>query len=143
MIRIDGPDFDALARKLDQAGRNLDREIGQAVDKELGTLPEAVVSSAFRILPKRGGLAALVAGRVNVQKARGASSVTIFSVGQKGLKELRKLDGGSVRHPVHGNRKKWVTQAVPSKFWTRPVKERALASKKALKALLNKIASEI
>lgn len=143
MIHIDGPDFDALARKLEQAGRNLDREIGDAVDKGLGTLPEAVRASALRILPHRGGLASIVAGRVNVQKKRASNSLTVFSVGQKGLKELRKLDAGAVRHPVWGNRRNWVGQQVPPKFWTRPVKERANASEKAVKALLTKIANDI
>lgn len=143
MITISGPDFEAMARKLEAAGRSLDREIGRTVDDELGTLPEAVQASALRILPHRGGLAALVASKVKVQKRRGSNSINVFSTGVAGLKELRRLDAGSVRHPVFGNRGAWVGQAVNAKFWTRPVKERGDAIYKALKELLTKIADGI
>lgn len=140
---IDGPDFDALAQRLSTAGTNLDRIIGETVDRELGTLPEAVRASALRTLPSSGGLNQRVAGRVRPQKRASAREVTVFAVGSKGLKELAALDRGKLRHPVYGNREAWVSQSVPRKFWTRPLLERADAIKRAVKARMKRLADEI
>lgn len=31
--------------------------------------------------------------------------------------DLRSINAGKVRHPVYGNRRKWVLQSVPAGFW--------------------------
>lgn len=139
----------SLDRKLAAAARRIDPTIRQTVEKELTPLPDEVAASALRILPKRGGLAKRTADRVIPKQQRKPGSVEVFVVGKSGLKELVRLDRGSVRHPVHANPNKtrdewrWVNQPVNKGFWTRPTQLRADEIKVAVEAALDKLADGI
>lgn len=77
-----------------------------------------------RILPRRGGLAARVAGaRFTVDEVRGAGSAAGIRLTVAGDLDLEALDAGTVHHPVHGNRRVWVTQRVPAGWLTKAVEE--------------------
>jgi hypothetical protein len=136
----------ALERKLERlAGGELKRTVMDAIAKEIEPLPDAVRKSALDILPKRGGLNRVVAGQV-VTEQKTPNSVKVFMVGKKRMRELLRLDRGLVRHPVYADpaktRKqwKWVNQAVPQRFWSRPVKQREDAIKAAVRAAVDELA---
>jgi len=66
-------------------------------------------------LPRRGGLAALVARTATVTTSSSTSGPKVgvrIKARRRGLKgpSLRRLNAGTVRHPVYGNPKKWVSQ---------------------------------
>jgi hypothetical protein len=143
-VRFGGADQLArLESNLLKASLQVGQTIARTVEKELVPLPEMVRDSALKILPRKGGLNRLVADRVVPNQRRQTNSVLVFATGRQGLKGLRFIDRGKVRHPVHGNREKWVTQTVPKRFWTRPVGLREDEIKKAVKAALDALTKEI
>jgi hypothetical protein len=138
-----------LERKLERlAGGEFQRSVMASIAKEMEPLPEAVRQSALDILPKRGGLNRLVASQV-ITEQKNPDSVKAFMVGRKRMRELLRLDRGLVRHPVYADPKKtrkqwkWVNQAVPQRFWTRPVKQREDAIKAAARAAMDELARKL
>jgi hypothetical protein len=85
-----------------------------------------VRESARSTLPRRGGLAERVAEQPYVVRTSlvGKSGGRV-SIQGKGMKELRDIDAGRVRHPVYGNRGVWVQQKVTPGFFSTPIKKKA------------------
>lgn len=57
--------------------------------------------------------------------------------------DLNKIDGGTVRHPVFGNRNAWVEQSVPANFWTDAMATAGPAAKTAVIAAVDTAIAEI
>jgi hypothetical protein len=111
----------------ENASRELKQQLDDATDEQLERVKADVRSSASSELPHRGGLAAQVAGgTLKVDRSgEGASlSMSVTKAGGKQM-DLRALDAGRLRHPVHGVwRRNTPTQRVRSGWWSRPI-ERA------------------
>jgi len=75
-------------------------------------LKAAARYGARRRLPTRGGLAERVAeSKFGVRVTSSGKRTGVRVVGRSGY-DLQGLDEGLVRHPVFGNRKRWVSETV-------------------------------
>lgn len=134
----------ALAAKLKAEGngdlrKELLREIRGSAKK---AIPD-VRQSAFRTLPKRGGLAKRVGDQAfGVQTRLSGSSASVRLAG-KGMKELRDIDRGHLRHPVFGDREKWKAQAVTPGFFTNAIARRAPSIRKDIEKAMGGIARKV
>jgi hypothetical protein len=119
-------DFLKLSKALKAAGRT---ELRKELNKRLRAaakplIPEAR-AEARRTLPQAGGLADLVArAPMRVQVRTGQQAGVRIVVG-KDRSGARAANQGLIRHPVFGNREKWVTQKVPSDWFDRPLRDSA------------------
>jgi hypothetical protein len=118
-------DLALLGRRLKDVGRgDLRRELLRGI-RTAGreALPD-VRQSAYRTLPRRGGLAERVGKQAySVQTRLSLGNASVRLVG-RGMKELRDIDSGRLRHPVWGDRSRWVQQEVTPGFWSKPLQRR-------------------
>ena len=108
----------ALAARLKVAGeKGLRTELLRGLKKGAEPLVQKVTEAARDQLPKGGGLNEQVAGqKVKVQVRTGARTAGVRMTTT--APDTAMTDSGFVRHPVYGNRKKWVTQQIPAaKGW--------------------------
>ena len=127
-IRITGAEqLRALARDLKREGefgRGLKNELTAGMRAAGKPLVEAVKQSALDTLPRRGGLNVWTdTSRISVRNnlLGGLNRVGMRIVATKGNHDLEDMDKGTIRHPVHGNRKVWVKQSVTPGFFTKPL----------------------
>lgn len=120
-FRITGTNaFRDLSRRLKEQGsygKQLRRELNKGILEALQPMIEEVKQAEETQLPKRGGLADLVAGQRIVRSTSG-SGIGIRQAGRT-VKALKRLDAGQLRHPVYGNRKVWVDQSITPGFWSK------------------------
>lgn len=108
----------ALAVRLKVAGdKTLRVQLLRGLKSGAEPLVKAVAEAALAQLPHGGGLNEQVAGqKVKVQVRTGARTAGVRLT--TSAPDTKWTDAGYVRHPVYGNRKKWVTQAIPAaKGW--------------------------
>jgi len=107
----------ALAAGLHKAAATFQNDMLTSVADAVKPLQSSVPRSALSTLPKRGGLAKRVAAsRYSIQR-RG----NIIRFATTNAYNIKQMDAGTVRHPVYGNRAKWVSQSVPPSWWTKPI----------------------
>lgn len=107
-------EFQKAAAQLEQLG---DRKLVLGMRRDLRALAKPVgdriVEAIADAMPKRGGLSERVRsqGRVSllVDLRRG---VRIQLANKAGM-YMGAFESGTIRHPVYGNRKAWVSQQVP------------------------------
>lgn len=120
-FRITGVgEFKALSRRLKEQGeygKGLKRELNKAIDEAAQRLIEEVHSAEESELPKRGGLAELVAGQ-RIRVAKTGTGIRLVQAGRT-VKALKSMDAGNLRHPVYGNRKVWVSQQIKPGWWSK------------------------
>ena len=86
----------------------------------------AAARAGAGMLPSRGGLAARVAGaRYTVDEVRSAGGSAGIQLTVAADLDVDALDRGTLRHPVYGNRSRWVTQRVPARWLTDAVEDAA------------------
>jgi hypothetical protein len=136
-----GEKFAVAAAKLRRGEQELPRELQRALVRSAPPLIRAAKASASARLPKQGGLNRVVAGARMRARPR-ANGIRITA---DGIEQLKFTNSGKVRHPVHGNLKIWVTQAIPkAKSWfDKPIRERADDIERELVKALDKIARRI
>ena len=108
----------ALAVRLKVAGdKTLRRELLRGLKSGAEPLVPLVKAAALEKLPHKGGLNEQVAGqKVTVQVRMGARTAGVRMTTT--APDTKQTDAGFVRHPVFGNRKKWVVQKIPkAKGW--------------------------
>jgi hypothetical protein len=119
--------------------KELLREIRGSAKK---AIPD-VRASAGRTLPKRGGLAARVAEQpYAVRTSLAASGAAVKIIGQ-GMKELRDIDAGRLRHPVYGNREVWKAQSVTPGFFSKAIARRAPFIRRDIQNAMGDIARKV
>jgi hypothetical protein len=99
----------------------LQRELRRAAQRAGGPLKRSARQGAIQILPYRGGLAERVAASrftATVSTRGSGAGLRITGIGRY---QLSRLDDGSVRHPVYGNRRNWVTQTIKPGWFTKPL----------------------
>lgn len=145
-IEVHGAEqFLRLSKALKHAGRfELRKELTSAMKQAARPLIADSRAEARRRLPKRGGLAARVAKtpqRVQVRTGASTAGVRIV-VGSKGA-AARDTNKGTVRHPVFGNRKVWVTQRVRPGWFEDPMQAGAAVVRRQLSDAVERVADQV
>lgn len=140
MIEIQGAEqFAALSKRLrDAANKGLQREMSKQITAAMRPLTAAIRASAASTLPQSGGLAARIA-KSQMRTRRRASGVSLTA---SNAYTLKRIDAGSVRHPVFGHGS-WVTQAVTPGWWTRPTTAFTPQARAAVQRALDDVAAKI
>ena len=138
-------DFLRASKALKAAGeQELRKELNKALRDAAKPLIADTRAEAERILPKRGGLAKRVAKtpqRVQVRTGQDTAGVRIV-VG-KSNSGARAANEGTVRHPVFGDRDKFVEQRVPPGWFTRPLEEGAPTVEPFLEQAIDNVLQQI
>ena len=140
MIEIQGAEqFAELSKRLRAAAnKDLQKEMSLSISRAMRPLTAAIRASAASTLPQSGGLAARIA-KSSMRTKRRALGITLIA---SNAYTLKKLDAGSVRHPVFG-RGRWVTQSVTPGWWTRPTTAFAPQARAAVQKALDDVAAKI
>jgi hypothetical protein len=148
-MSVEGQGLAALQRKLKAAegGKLLQRELNKALREAAKPLIPRVQESARSTLPAGGGLAERVASsKIRAQVTSGRDpGVVIRASGRK----RRELDQGRLRHPVYARPNQtrsewtWVSQSVPSGWFTDPLRRAAPGVRPHLLAALEETARKI
>ena len=135
---IKGADkFTELAAKIRKANGELPEELVRALERAAPPLEHAARASAAANLPKRGGLAAIVAGSGFTHQRR-AGGIRITA---RGITQLKLTNDGKVRHPVYGEPDTWVGQSIPKalNWFTKPIMNGAPKVREELSKAADKI----
>lgn len=106
------------------------------------TIPD-IRQQADEILPHGGGLAEQVASAAYGVRIGLAASGGRVSIIGRGMKELRDIDQGNLRHPVFGNREVWRAQSVTEGFVSTPANARTPKTRAEIVLAMRKTAEEI
>ncbi|RZU12447.1 hypothetical protein EV645_5717 [Kribbella rubisoli] len=142
-IRIsDNGEVKLLAARLRaMANGGLQRELATGLDKATKHLDLDVRESALEHLPKRGGLAEVVASsHIEVAKIT-PLRVRIIA---RGISQLALLNKGFVNHPTYGHRP-WRFEAIAKArgWFDRPLQKSAPAVRRELERAMNRTARRI
>jgi hypothetical protein len=103
------------------AARDLTRELRAGQRSALRPLQREIKVEAAATLP--GGYGPLMAKAVRVSLRRGGGAVfvaRVYARGRAELRDVRAVNGGTLRHPLFGNRGHWYTTRVRPGFVDRP-----------------------
>lgn len=137
--------FEKVAKALKQAGdKELRKELYSAINRATKPLRANAKKSAERNLPKSGGLNKRVArARMSAQRRTGRNpGVKIVA---KGMDQFDLMNRGMVRHPVYGNRRRWVNQPIPeAKDWfTEPMQNGAKDVRREIVDAIDDVAKKL
>ena len=94
-----------------------DRKLVLEVRRDLRTLGkpigEKVLEAIAAEMPKGGGLAERVRSQGRVSVLINLRSGVRIQLANRGGMYMGAFESGTIRHPVYGNRKAWVSQQVP------------------------------
>lgn len=112
-----------LAAAIKASGdKNLQRELTQGMRRAARPYPRAARQGALQILPHHGGLDERVAAsRFSVRVRTSGSGAGLTVTGASGDNIRRMDEQGIVRHPVYGDRKKWVSERITRGWFTKPM----------------------
>lgn len=138
-----GQQLQALARRLEDAGRrDLRNELLRGI-RTSGKKVIPVIRTSAQRLPRSGGLADRVASQpYSVSTSLTGASARVRLQG-KGMKELRDIDAGRLRHPVWGNRDVWRAQTVPAGFFTKAIASRAPRIRSDIQHVMGDVARKV
>jgi len=107
-------EFQKAAAQLEQLG---DRKLVLGMRRDLRALAKPVgdriVEAIADAMPKRGGLAERVRSQGRVSVLINLRSGVRIQLANRGGMYMGAFESGTIRHPVYGNRKAWVSQQVP------------------------------
>lgn len=127
-------DMERIGRQLRTAGdKRLRRDLLKAIRDAVQPTHEQVRQSALRVLPKRGGLADLIASSKLQTRSRLSGKQIGVKVRAVDKHDIYNLDRGRLRHPLYGNREHWYQQSVTAGWFTNPM----LASGRDVRVRLN------
>lgn len=137
-------DMATVARRLKEAGRtDLRKELLAGVRAAGSKAIPDIRNAARANLPRGGGLADLVASQpYSVRTSLALSGAKVSIVG-RGMKELRDIDQGRLRHPVYGDRSNWSAQRVTPGFVSVTMAAQAGAIRDEVEGAMDKVAREI
>lgn len=123
-VNIDGGDqIEALARRFRVAADvGLERELNNQLNRAVQFLPRDARASAISRLPHRHGLGAWLMERTEITQSTQstADSVNVRTTATS-AHAIDRIDQGTVRHPLFGDRRYWYTQDVNPGWWSTPV----------------------
>jgi len=112
-----------VARAARLADANMPKSIKRKLAKMGPKAKKVVQGTARATLPKRSGLAEVVANamQVRVKSDTGLTTAGVtleYTAKGKGEnRDIPAMNNGIVRHPVYGRRTAWVAQRVTPGFW--------------------------
>ncbi len=131
--------FEKVSRALKDAGRgDLRKALNAEMRKGARPLIPQARDSALSTLPTKGGLARQVSKepmRVSVQTGATTAGVAIVVGRRRG--GARSANQGRVRHPVFGNRDRWVTQVVQPGWFDKSLRRKAPDVRRNLDSAVN------
>lgn len=134
-------DLAKLAARLKETGQGeLRKELLRGVRGSAKKAIPDIKQSAYRTLPRGGGLADNVARQVYSVLSRYALSGAKVSLLGRGMKELKDIDSGRLRHPVFGNRDVWKQQQVEPGFFTDAISRRAPQIRRDIEKVMQEVA---
>lgn len=137
--------FDRVARELKRVGdKELRKELYKALNRATKPMRAEAKKSGQQNLPRAGGLNKKV-GRARLSTKRSAGKNPGVKIVAKGMDQLGLMDRGFVRHPVYGNRRRWVTQPIPDAegWFTTPMEEGKPAAQREIVESLDDIAKKL
>jgi hypothetical protein len=145
-LAITGADkFAKVAKALKQAGdKELAKEFYSGINRSTKPLRAEARKSAERRLPRAGGLNKRVArARFTTRRRTGKNAGVRITAA--GMDQLALMDQGRVRHPVWGNRGRWVNQPIPDAagWFTEPMEEGAPQVRRELVRSLDAVAKKL
>lgn len=137
-VQVSTPGLLALRRDLKAINAaGLGKDLSRRLSAAAKPLRPAISAEASATLPTRGGYGPLMSKSVRARTAvkedrlTALILVTIYAAGRKERRDIRRVNAGDVRHPVHGRtrrlrsggrmRNPWSTTKVPPGFVTRPI----------------------
>jgi len=124
--QIQGDYAKAAARlKSEALGKKRRSEIRKAITNSTRPVRQKIRDAAVEKLPHRGGLNRWAATLPTAISTFSANSSSVKIRQTKRGHDLKSLDEGKVRHPVYGNRKKWVEQSIAAGYFTDTVEAEA------------------
>lgn len=145
-LAIVGADkFQKVARELKKAGdKGLSKELYSAINRATKPLRAEAKKSAAQKLPKAGGLNKRVSRTRMSTRRRGGKNPGVRIVAT-GMEQLAMMDKGHVRHPVWGNRGRWVNQPIPDAegWFTQPMEEGAPIVRREIVDAIDKVAKQL
>lgn len=134
-------DLETLARRLKAAGGNeLRKELLRGIRETNKSTIAEIRKSAQENLPRRGGLADLVAkGSIGTRTSPTAASAGVSITRKRG----RGLNEGRLRHPLFGNRGHWFQQPVAKGWFDRPIEKDAPEIRAGLERVMRDVAAKI
>lgn len=116
-IRWDGAGPAAAADALRHAADEVPEVVARVVRKIPDELKRTFPDAARRKMPRRGGLADIVAAAdITAVEDVSGDRVEVIATATSGRVDLGPLNAGDLRHPTYG-RGRWVRQRVPSGMW--------------------------
>lgn len=144
-LRVEGADkFGKLAKALRVVGdKGLEKELYSAINRATKPMRSAARKSAERNLPRTGGLNTRVArARMSARRLPGRDvGVRIVATG---MDQLALMDQGTVRHPVYGNRGRWVNQPIQKAegWFTQPMQDGADDVRREIVKAIDSVSAE-
>ena len=108
-LNVDTSEYKAFAVKLKGADRKLAAATRREIRGVAKPLMDAVIQDGAEGLPASGGLADWT------RQAKATLSMTATRAAMRFARsghDLASINAGRLRHPVHGNRRVWVSQSV-------------------------------
>lgn len=135
--------LEALSARLRALGLGeLQRELGDAIQRATAPVPQAIRSGLPGRLPNR--YAAELDDDLDIRTSRRGGTVAI--VGRtRGAKQrkLRRLDQGVLEHPLWGDRAYWYRQAVRPGWFTQPIQDDQPRVREEVEAALTRIGDRL
>lgn len=137
-------DLARLGKRLRDAGRgDLRKRILRSMRAETKPVIPEIRENASTQLPRRGGLADLIAhSRMGVRTRLSSRSVGVRVVATS-PHDIRSLNAGRLRHPVFGDEDTWVQQSVDPGWFDKPLQKRAPGIRRAITQALDETARQL
>lgn len=136
--------FEKVAKALKSGDKELRKELYAGLNRATKPMRAAAKKSAGDNLPRAGGLNKRVA-RARLSTRRRTGKNAGISIVAKGMDQLALMDRGYVRHPVYGDRGRWVTQPIPdSEGWfTKPMEDGKPQAQREIVKSLDDVAKKL
>lgn len=145
-LRVTGADdLAALGKALKAAGdRELRRELMKGLQRAGKPAKEAAKAAARSELPSSGGLGEYVArSKFSVRTRASGNSPGVEVVAKNAELDLPAMNRGRLRHPVYGNRNRWVTQQIKPRWFTDAMEAQAPQVRRELVAAIRAVAAKL
>lgn len=116
-------EIEALVQRLRVAADvGLERELSNQITRAVQFLPRDARASAISRLPHRHGLGTWLMERTEFSQSTESSSGSVrVRTTATSPHAIDRIDAGTVRHPLFGDRRHWYTQNVNPGWWSTPV----------------------
>ena len=144
-VRGDVEKLRALSRRLKAQGeKGLTKELRSGISRAAKPLQADVRAGIPQYLPS--GYAPVLQGALRLRTSITQSGVRITAAGKgkRRPREVRRMDGGVLRHPVFGRyRDPWVNQAVRPGFFRAPIQAGAPQVRTQIKQVIDAVATKL